>query len=336
MKLRAIDLFCGGGGTSLGAEQTGEVEIVGAVNHWDIAIDTHSYNFPGAVHFNCRVDQMHPRECPRGNILFASPECTEHSYANTWELTEESRCQPYDVLTWIGYHLPEWAVLENVPALLKWGPLTKNGRPHKRFRGRLFDGFLMQLRAYGYSVEYRILNSADFGAATSRERLFIIARRGLNRSIPWPSPTHASEADRIAGSKLPLHRGFSECIDPAISCPPITERARPLVPATLAKIARGNERYAGEMWLLGYYGSATYSPVHKPILTLTTHDRFALIDARSPVTGYRMIKNHEAAAAQGFPPNYRFFGSEKDITTQIGNSVPPHFSKAITQALLSV
>lgn len=79
--LKAVDLFCGAGGTSTGAEASGAARVVCAVNHWQTAVETHSRNFPNAKHINSRIDQVRPGECPDVDLLFASPECTHHSRA---------------------------------------------------------------------------------------------------------------------------------------------------------------------------------------------------------------------------------------------------------------
>lgn len=335
MKLRAIDLYCGGGGTSCGVEQTGAVEVVCGVNHWQTAVDTFQANHPRALALCSRVDSLHPSNAPRCNFLFASPECTEHSYANTWELSEDSRCQPNDVSTWIDWHLPDAAVIENVPALLKWGPLNRHYRPIKSQRGRLFHSWLDHQKAHGYTADYRILNSADYGAATARLRLIVVLLRGRKR-FRWPEPTHLATANRLPGMTAEPHRGFESVIDYSMECGLLDIRRKPLCPATLRKIAEGNNRYPGQMWILGYYGCATYTPVTRPLPTITTHERFALIDNRTRHTGYRMITNQEAAAAQGFPESYRLTGNKTEVTTQIGNSVPPALARAVTQSLLSV
>lgn len=60
--LRVADLFCGGGGTSTGAEQTGGAKVVFGLNHWKVAIKTHGANFPDAIHVNSRLENTHPSE----------------------------------------------------------------------------------------------------------------------------------------------------------------------------------------------------------------------------------------------------------------------------------
>ena len=80
MTLTATDLFCGAGGSSLGARAAG-IELRMAANHWQTAIDVHQAHFPDAGHDIADISQADPRRYPRTDILLASPECTNHSQA---------------------------------------------------------------------------------------------------------------------------------------------------------------------------------------------------------------------------------------------------------------
>src|SRR5690606_33032120 len=104
-------------------------------------------------------------------------------------------------------------------------------------KGRTWRRFLRQLESLGYVVEHRILRACDYGAPTSRERLFLIARRD-GQPIVWPEPTHAAKPAK--GQKP--YRTAAECIDWSIPAQSIFERKRPLADATLRRIARGIQR----------------------------------------------------------------------------------------------
>lgn len=319
MKLRAVDLFCGAGGTSAGAHRTGQVELVCAVNHWDRAIQTHSANFPATKHFHCGIDKVDPRDCPPFNVLFASPECTSFTGARgNRPRSETSRCLAWHVLPWIEYHKPEWFVIENVVEFRSWGPLDSDNRVIKSEIGKTFDAWLMSLRSYGYQVEFRELCAADYGAATSRVRLFVIGRKGT-KSVVWPEPTHNP------------HRSFFGKIDRSVPLVGITNRLRPLCQSTIEAWHKGNAQFGRHPWVYGYYGNATYTSTLKPLPTITTKDRFALCGP----AGLRMLTNGELASAQGFQPDYTLCGTKAEITKQIGNSVSPPVAEAITRAILS-
>ena len=120
-----------------------------------------------------------------------------------------------------------------------WGPLGMNGRPMKSKKGNLFEQFIASLRALGYNVDRRVLNCADYGDPTTRERLFIMARRG-NRSVKWPEPTHIPLAKTATpGLFVETRKSWRtarEIIDWTSPSPSIFGRKKPLAPKTLLRI----------------------------------------------------------------------------------------------------
>jgi DNA (cytosine-5)-methyltransferase 1 len=255
-KIKAADLFCGAGGTSTGLlmaanKLKADLELV-AVNHWQIAIDTHSVNHPYAQHACTGIDSVDPRRLVPGghlDILCASPECTHHSNARGGRpMSDQSRSSAWHILRFCEALYVANVVIENVPEFMSWGPLGKNGRPLKSKRGELFQQFISSLRSLGYRVEYKVLNCADFGDPTSRKRLFIIARRG-NKKISWPSPTHAPMAELekpslFADDRKPW-RSAREIIDWSIPSQSIFGRKKPLADKTIQRIQAGIKKYWG-------------------------------------------------------------------------------------------
>ena len=108
-------------------------------------------------------------------------------------------------------------------------------KPIKEREGELFRAFISRLERLGYKVEWRLLRACDYGAPTTRRRLFLVARRD-GKPIVWPEPTHGP------GRAHPF-RTAAECIDWSTPCPSIFERDRPLAEKTLARIARGIEKF---------------------------------------------------------------------------------------------
>lgn len=245
-KLSAADLFCGAGGTSSGAESSGAARVVCAVNHWDIAVQTHSRNFPDARHINSRLDQVNPSECPKIDLLFASPECTHHSRARGGKPTsDQQRAGAWDLMRWVEHHRPSWIVVENVREFRDWGPVSENGIPLASKRGAFFNAWTSAIAAAGYRVEDAILNAADFGAATSRERLFVVARKGNRRPL-FPEPTHGKHAGgELPGMGVAPWRAAAEIIDWSIPCRSVFLRSKPLADKTLARIEAGLRRFVG-------------------------------------------------------------------------------------------
>jgi DNA (cytosine-5)-methyltransferase 1 len=75
-----FDMFCGAGGSSTGFVNAGG-RLVGAANHWKLAIDTHNTNHPNVDHYLANISLSDPRAYPRTDVLIASPECVNHSSA---------------------------------------------------------------------------------------------------------------------------------------------------------------------------------------------------------------------------------------------------------------
>lgn len=277
---RAVDLFCGGGGTSQGAESTGGVQVVLAVNHWNKAVSTHSANFPHCKHVNSRLDEVSPSEVSGVDLLFASPECTHHSRARGGKPTsDQQRSGAWQIMPWIEHHRPPWIVIENVVEFKDWGPVGSDGRPLSTRKGAMFDSWLMAIRAMNYRVDHQELNAADFGAATSRNRLFVIARKGGRNPI-FPEPTHSKKTGgELPGMGLKPWRAAAEVIDWSIPCPSIFGRARPLADKTLLRIEAGLRRFVGPF--VAQWDNQSGQPgvrgVDSPLYTMTTKASMGLV-----------------------------------------------------------
>ena len=277
MSLRSADLFCGAGGTSQGAEEAG-AKVVFAVNHWDIAVQTHSANFPGAKHVNSRLNLVRPGECPPIDLLFASPECTHHSRARGGKPTsDQQRAGAWDIMPWIEHHRPSFIVIENVREFEQWGPVA-NGKPMVSRRGAFFQAWVKAIEAAGYTVDWQILNAADYGAATSRERLFVAARKG-RRQPKWPEPTHGKTVGgELAGMQLARWRAAMEIIDWSIPCRSVFARVKPLADMTLARIEAGLRKFVGP-FVDRLRSNGTADDLGSPLSTITAsgkHHGFAV------------------------------------------------------------
>lgn len=237
-KLQAADLFCGAGGFTTGAEAAG-IHVALAINHWRTAVFTHQANHPSTKHLCARIDDVDPRHdaaVPELDLILASPECTHHSIARGGRpIDDQKRATPWHVCVWAEAKRPKWIIIENVREFRDWGPIDDRGRPIKARKGEVFSQWIKALESIGYQVDHQLLNAADFGAATKRVRLFIVARRGRSRrDIPWPDPTHA-------GKWRPAY----EVIDWSRPCPSIFSRKRPLAEKTLRRIEAGLRKFVG-------------------------------------------------------------------------------------------
>ncbi len=185
--------------------------------------------------------------------------CTHHSRARGGRpMSDQSRASAWLILNWLEKLYVENVLIENVKEFRDWGALGADGRPLKSKRGELFQQFISSLESLGYNVEHRVLNAADYGDATTRERLFIIARRG-NRPITFPQPTHASskaiakaenQPSLFGNKKLQTWRSAREIIDWKLNGQSIFNRKKPLAPNTMARIYAGLRKFSGLPFIL--------------------------------------------------------------------------------------
>lgn len=221
-----VDNFAGGGGASSGIEAALGRPVDIAINHDAEAIAMHRINHPETRHFCENIWEVDPRVAcgsrPVGLAWF-SPDCTHFSRAKGQQpVKKEIRGLAWVVIRWAKTVRPRMIVLENVEEFQTWGPL-RDGRPDPGHAGRTFRQWLGKLRGLGYTIEFRTLVAADFGAPTTRKRLYLIARRDDSAPI-WPDATHGK------GRRLGW-RPAADVIDWSLPCPSIFERSRPLADA---------------------------------------------------------------------------------------------------------
>jgi DNA (cytosine-5)-methyltransferase 1 len=210
------------------------------------------------------------RKYGRPDIFVGSPDCTHFSRAKGRRPLDTKRRALANVfLLWADEIRPRILVLENVEEFLTWGPLLPDGRPDPQRVGEDFRAWCARLRQLGYVIEWRLLKACDYGAPTSRKRLFIIARCD-GRPICWPTPTHGP------GREFP-HLPASSIIDWSLEVPSIFDRRRgPLSPNTLNRIAAGIRRFVVESadpFLLCLTHGGRLEPINRPLNTVTTANR---------------------------------------------------------------
>lgn len=275
-----VDNFAGGGGASLGIEWGLGRPVDYAINHDPEAVAMHRVNHPSTHHFCESVWNVDPVQVAAGRRVglgWFSPDCTFHSKARGGKpFRERNAARRRRGLAWLvtrwvkalGPSLrPRVIMLENVEEFADWGPLLPDGKPCPIRRGMTFRRWHRELENLGYAIDMRELRACDYGAPTTRKRLFVIMRCD-GQEIVFPEATHGSARG------LSPYRTAAECIDWSIPCPSIFGRSRPLADATLRRIARGIMRYVVEnpnpfIVPLTHHGERRIHALDEPLPTVT-------------------------------------------------------------------
>ena len=290
-EINTVDLFCGAGGASTGLElalqRLGMTHKGIAINHWSVAVDTMKLNHPLIETKQMSIEEAVPADMVPGGVvdlLWASPSCTHHSRAKGGKpRSNQLRAQPELVLTWLDQLFVRRVIIENVPEFVEWGPLDRNGKPIKAKVGECFRTWVAALEARNYQVEWRIVNCADYGDATTRRRFFLKAvRRGCGR-INWPEPTYAENPQPSLFGPTPKRwRGIIECLDLEDTGKSIFNRSKPLAANTLRRIAVGLRKFCGIAFQMDMLGAGENDETRvlsttAPLRTQHTANRTAIV-----------------------------------------------------------
>lgn len=314
---RVLDLFCGGGGSSFGAREAG-CEIAGGIDLDAHAISVFRRNFPRAITWNAKIEDVDPYEVARAigavDVILASPECTHHSVAKgALPRDEGSKRTALSVLRYVEALEPKWVVIENVIQMRPWAGYSE---------------LIAGLRNLGYDISEHVLDSSNFGVPQKRRRLFVVCGRD-----------QAPPAKIAAPKSKP--RFARDILDPPgtwIAGPLQTQRrAKATLERAERAIASLGERTP---FLLVYYGSdgsGGWQSLDAPIRTLTTLDRFGLVEPSDHGYTLRMLQVPELLRAMGFGARYKInVGTRRSQIRVLGNGVCPPVMKGIVAAINSL
>lgn len=344
-----VDYFAGGGGVSEAMKMALGRSPDVAINHNEIALAMHAANHPETDHIHDDVWHVEPVRLTKGRpvlLLWGSPDCRHFSKAKGGKpVAKKIRGLAWVLHRFAAMIRPAIFMMENVEEMADWGPLVAardpaTGRvmkvdgtvaapgeqvsrheqlqmPDRRRKGETFRHFVRGLERKGYIVEWRVLRACDYGAPTSRRRLFLVARRdGL--PIVWPEPTHGDPRSlAVQARRMAPWRTAAECIDWSLPCPSIFGRKKPLADATLRRIAKGVMRYVVEAgdraFLVCLTHGARDESVNEPLRTITAAHRGerALIVPTLVQTGYGERVGQEP----------RVPGLDKPLGTIVGGGV---------------
>jgi len=307
-QVKAIDLFCGAGGSSWGAQAAG-VEIVAAFDMWPVAEAVYRDNFPHVKFYPGRIEEHDldtvVREVGKIDLIMASPECTNHSVAKgNKPRCEESRETALQVVRFAQAFKPRWVVVENVVSMRNWSRYAE---------------FILAMTELGYHDLPQTLNAADFGVPQARRRLFLLFDLEKQPSrIRLPKRKRRTAGQIVSGNGQYAYT------------PLRTERR---AAATLERADRAISHVGRKTpFLIVYYGSdhaGGWQSLDAPLRTITTLDRFAHVKPRTVGHVMRMLQPEELKAATGWPKRFRIHhGSRRDKIKMVGNAVCPPVMKA--------
>lgn len=297
-----VDLFCGAGGTTTGfamAESEGNTiaKVIACVNHDPKAIKSHWLNHPEVKHYEEDIRTLDLTELtelvyqnrllyPNAKlILWASLECTNFSKAKGGQPRDaDSRTLADHLDRYITAIDPDYVQIENVVEFMSWGPLDENGKPVSKRSGSDWLRWRKHICSFGYRDEWREMNSADYGAYTSRNRLFgCFAKHGL--PIAWPEATHSKKpSNNTLFTNVQKWKPVKDVLDFADEGESIFTRKKDLSPKTLERIYAGLIKYVAggkEAFVLKYNstdqkGVSRQASIDEPCPTIAAQNRLGM------------------------------------------------------------
>lgn len=303
---RAIDLFAGAGGFTLGATRAG-VDVVWAANHWKDAVAVHANNHPTIAHECQDLRQADWSRVPKFDLLLASPACQGHSQAsqpNRSAKHDADRSTAWAVIDCLDACSPEAAIVENVPEFRNW---------------RLYKVWQYALSELGYTTSEHVLDAADHGVPQRRKRLFVVATRSkapIELKLPQRAHRPVSEVLELdVGRWQPIHRPGRGA-------------------GALRRIAKARARGLGQNGAPFIIQHVTGHPgrsIDRPLCTVTTKDQLWVVKGDT----MRAMTIPELKRAMGFPDTYQL-----DVPARwrkikmLGNAVAPPVATDVISAVL--
>lgn len=282
-----VDLFCGFGGTTTGFEDamvndSNVAKVIACVNHDPKAIKSHWLNHQNVTHYEEDIRTLDLSglvalvkywKCIYPDayvVLWASLECTNFSKAKGGlPRKADSRTLAEHLFRYQQALNPDYIQIENVVEFMSWGPLDENGKPVSRKNGSDWLKWRNEMCSYGYIDDWCEMNSANYGAYTSRNRLFgCFAKHGL--PIVWPEPTHSKKSSAGMFGTTKKWKPVKEVLNFEDEGESIFGRKKPLSDRTLERVYAGLVKYVaiGDTSFLSNYKSGHPSSKNTSVNTV--------------------------------------------------------------------
>jgi DNA (cytosine-5)-methyltransferase 1 len=342
-----VDLFCGGGGLSLGFVRAG-FSIAASFDNWNPAVETYRSNF--GDHISC-LDVTEGLDLPDATVIAGGPPCQGFSSAGMRREGDVRNTLVQVFSQLVAKHRPAAFVFENVEGFLTGG------------RGDFVVQLLEPLVRVGYRIHLRKVNAANYGVPQHRKR--VIAVGGLGWNPTFPEVTHSAfgaPGAHLAGQHLPKTPTIAETLAGLPSAVPISDvspndhQYMPLKEADLerAKALKQGQRMRDlpeQFWHDSYKRRA-----YRRVMDGTPSERrggapsgirrLCADEPSKAITGGAMneflhptenrpLTLRECARLQTFPDSFCFTGKTRDAIQVIGNSVPPKLAEVFARNLFN-
>jgi len=360
-ELKAISLFSGCGGDTLGLERAG-FKVVAFNEFKKVPIETHLANFPTSVLIQGEKGVTDITKIPdsafvsykgKVDVIFAGFPCQGFSAAGKKKVTDP-RNQMFRQFVRVAKAVePRFIIGENVPGLLSMrsGPTENDPLVIEQIRSAFAE--------IGYTLTYQVLEANEFGVPQKRKRLLIVGWRGLDFDTAsfWAAVSAwgaGKTSPKLSSFVTASMEGALELVPAAIPTEfptvalAIPEDAEPTGtphPFIVLKANAFGEVYNGKTMNRLLSCAKRDSPIHSEILDLERdcktiictydHQPRLLVGLRKPSgkSYVRCLLPNELKQIQGFPASFEMRGSAKEQVVQIGNAVPPSLVQSVAVQL---
>jgi DNA (cytosine-5)-methyltransferase 1 len=337
--MECLDLFCGAGGATLGAEKAGCNTIAGVDNNKQALQTLHENLAVEPIHHDLTTVDTSKLPQTEYEWVHGSPPCQGYSVANADQTVDDERNKlVFDFINWVDKLKPAFVTMENVGGM-----------------ETIEDGYMSKVQGEfveaGYITSWEVVNLADYGVPQTRERLILVGVADyFSTPDRWLPPQTHAETDTSTLSGRYLNEWVS--IQDALSGLPATEtitghtgqgitssanRRGPDEPSHSVTTGGGNYLDTAEA-VTEYNYTAPPVANHRPAAD-NTQIKNAVADGGSEYeewTHPRKLTVRESARVQTFPDWFKFYGSRTQQYNQVGNALPPLFQYHMAKHLQGI
>lgn len=344
--MRAIDVFSGAGGMSLGAIMAG-IDIAIAIENNQSAALTFKKNHPNTKVICEDIRNVGVQDLEYPFVIFGGPPCQGFSTSNTKTRTSDNSNNSlfYEFIRLVNELKPKWFVFENVEGITSFE------------KGMVIEKLKKTFTELGYNVTYDVLFASDYGVPQNRNRFFMVGNRlGIDFFFPEKQKGKVSVYKAIHDlpvlkngdllSELPYKKGkpsrYASLLREGCnkSMQNFVSKNKEYVIARYKYVEQGGNWKSIPSNLMRNYTNSKncHSGIYKrldpkkPSVVIANYRKNMLIHPFED----RGLSVREAARIQSFPDNFLFEGSLSHIQQQIGNAVPPLLAKAIFQQIINL